>query len=93
MTPEETLRVAASGAVVGLCPLTEASLGDGIFDGVRYLGAGGRFGTGSDSNIRISPSEELRQLEYSQRLRDVSRVTLSVDGKSNGRTLYDTALA
>ncbi|QND51586.1 formimidoylglutamate deiminase [Phyllobacterium sp. 628] len=93
MTPEETLRVAASRAVVGLCPLTEASLGDGIFDGVRYLGAGGRFGTGSDSNIRISPSEELRQLEYSQRLRDVSRVTLSVDSKSNGRTLYDTALA
>ncbi len=93
MTPEETLRVAKSGAVVGLCPLTEASLGDGIFDGVRYLNAGGRFGTGSDSNIRISPSEELRQLEYSQRLRDVSRVTLSVDGKSNGRTLYDASLA
>jgi formimidoylglutamate deiminase len=93
MTPEETLRVAQSGAVAGLCPVTEANLGDGIFDGVNYLGAGGRFGTGSDSNIRISPSEELRQLEYSQRLRDVSRVTLSVEGKSCGRTLYDTALA
>jgi formimidoylglutamate deiminase len=92
MTPQETRRVAQSGAVVGLCPITEANLGDGIFDGVNYLGEGGRFGTGSDSNIRISPSEELRQLEYSQRLRDVSRVTLSVDGKSCGRTLYDTAL-
>ena len=93
MTQQETRRVAQSGAVVGLCPITEANLGDGIFDGVNYLAAGGRFGTGSDSNIRISPSEELRQLEYSQRLRDVSRVTLSVVGKSCGRTLYDTALA
>jgi formimidoylglutamate deiminase len=93
MTPEETRRVAESGAVVGLCPITEANLGDGIFNGVNYLGRGGRFGTGSDSNIRISPSEELRQLEYSQRLRDLSRVTLSVEGKSCGRTLYDTALA
>jgi formimidoylglutamate deiminase len=93
MTPEETQRVAQSGAVVGLCPMTEANLGDGIFNGVNYLSEGGRFGTGSDSNIRISPSEELRQLEYSQRLRDVSRVTLSVEGKSCGRTLYDTALA
>jgi formimidoylglutamate deiminase len=93
MTPEETQRVAVSGAVVGLCPITEANLGDGIFNGVNYLGAGGRFGTGSDSNVRISPSEELRQLEYSQRLRDVSRVTLTAEGKSCGRTLYDTALA
>ncbi|CAN7167929.1 formimidoylglutamate deiminase [Phyllobacterium sp. LjRoot231] len=93
MTAEETRRVAQSGAVAGLCPITEANLGDGIFDGVNYLAAGGRFGTGSDSNIRISPSEELRQLEYSQRLRDVSRVTLSVEGKSCGRTLYDTALS
>ncbi|UGY10417.1 formimidoylglutamate deiminase [Phyllobacterium pellucidum] len=92
MNEDETLRVAASGAVVGLCPITEANLGDGIFNGVQYLSAGGRFGTGSDSNIRIAPSEELRQLEYSQRLRDVSRVTLSRDGKSCGRTLYDAAL-
>ncbi|MBZ9653937.1 formimidoylglutamate deiminase [Phyllobacterium lublinensis] len=93
MTAEETNRVAASGAVAGLCPVTEANLGDGIFNGVNYLNAGGRFGTGSDSNIRISPSEELRQLEYSQRLRDVSRVTLSATGKSCGRTLYDASLA
>ncbi|MEK1890852.1 MAG: formimidoylglutamate deiminase [Phyllobacterium sp.] len=92
MNEGETARVAASGAVVGLCPITEANLGDGIFNGVHYLNAGGRFGTGSDSNIRISPSEELRQLEYSQRLRDVSRVTLARDGKSCGRTLYDAAL-
>ncbi len=93
MNDQETQRVAVSGAVVGLCPITEANLGDGIFNGVNYLRDGGRFGTGSDSNIRIAPSEELRQLEYSQRLRDVSRVTLSLEGKSCGRTLYDTALA
>lgn len=92
MNAEETLRVAKSGAVVGLCPITEANLGDGIFNGVDFLKAGGRFGTGSDSNIRISPSEELRQLEYSQRLRDIARVTLTHDGKSCGRTLYDAAL-
>src|SRR5262249_35574760 len=53
MTAPETLRLAASGAVAGLCPLTEASLGDGIFDGARYLTANGRFGIGTDSNIQI----------------------------------------
>jgi cytosine/adenosine deaminase-related metal-dependent hydrolase len=57
--------MAASGAVVGLCPITEANLGDGIFRARGYEGA---FGIGSDSNVLIGAAEELRQLEYSQRL-------------------------
>ncbi len=91
MEPKETLALAASGAVAGLCPITEASLGDGIFDGVRYLGAGGRFGVGSDSNIRISLSEELRLLEYSQRLRDRGRAMLAEPERSTGRVLFEGA--
>ena len=91
-TPEETLALAASGATAGLCPLTESSLGDGIFDGVRYLGAGGRFAIGSDSNIRIALSEELRTLDYSQRLRDRSRAALATAELSTGRVLYEGAL-
>ncbi len=91
MSPEEVSALAASGAVAGLCPLTEGNLGDGIFEGVAYLRAGGRFGVGSDSNFRISVSEELRQLEYSQRLRDRQRMVLALDGKSVGRTLYEGA--
>ena len=59
MEPAETEGLARTGAVAGLCPLTEASLGDGVFDGVRFLGAGGRIAVGSDSNIRISLTEEL----------------------------------
>jgi formimidoylglutamate deiminase len=93
MTETETLRLAASGAVAGLCPVTEANLGDGIFDGARFLQAGGRFGVGSDSNIRITVAEELRQLEYSQRLRERARVVLAGAGQSAGRNLYDRALA
>ncbi|MEC7258726.1 MAG: formimidoylglutamate deiminase [Pseudomonadota bacterium] len=89
MTPEETQGLAATGAVAGLCPITEASLGDGIFDGARWLDAGGRIAVGSDSNIRIALSEELRQLEYSQRLRDRGRAILATPGTSTGRTLFD----
>ena len=91
MVPDETVALAASGAVAGLCPITEANLGDGIFDGVRFLGAGGRFGVGSDSNIRISLAGELRTLEYSQRLRDRSRAALATPEASTGRRLYEAA--
>lgn len=93
MLPEETLALARTGAVAGLCPITESSLGDGIFDGVRYLQARGRFGVGSDSNIRISLSEELRTLEYSQRLRDKSRAAVATPHKSTGRVLFDGAVS
>ncbi|MFK7890491.1 MAG: hypothetical protein AB8B63_06720 [Granulosicoccus sp.] len=60
MLSHETRGLAQTGAVAGLCPITESSLGDGIFDGVRYLSENGRIAIGSDSNIRISLSEELR---------------------------------
>jgi formimidoylglutamate deiminase len=93
MQPHETRALARTGAVAGLCPITESSLGDGIFDGVDYLAAGGRIGIGSDSNIRISLSEELRTLDYSQRLRDHSRAALATAAQSTGRRLYEQAVA
>lgn len=93
MQPHETTGLAATGAVAGLCPITESSLGDGIFDGVRWLDAGGRIAIGSDSNIRIALSEELRTLDYSQRLRDRSRAALATPEKSTGRRLFDAACA
>ena len=68
MTPEETTRLAKSGAIAGLCPITEANLGDGLFPARDYLKQGGRFGIGSDSNVLISVAEELRLLEYGERL-------------------------
>lgn len=88
MTPDETRALAGSGAVAGLCPITEANLGDGPFDGARYLEAGGAFGVGSDSNVRISLNEELRLLEYSQRLRDLSRNVLTSGEETVGAALY-----
>ena len=91
LTADETERLARSGAVAGLCPVTEANLGDGTFNGSGYVRAGGAFGIGSDSNIRISVAEELRQLEYSQRLRDRARVVLADHARSCGRTLLDAA--
>jgi len=89
MQPHETTGLAATGAVAGLCPITESSLGDGIFDGVRWLGESGAIAIGSDSNIRISLSEELRTLDYSQRLRDLSRAALATPELSTGRRLFD----
>lgn len=91
MQRAETLALAATGAVAGLCPITESSLGDGIFDGVAYAGAGGRWGVGSDSNIRIGWSEELRTLDHSQRLRDRSRAALATADRSTGRVLAESA--
>ncbi|NBZ87556.1 formimidoylglutamate deiminase [Stagnihabitans tardus] len=88
MTPQETEGLARSGAVAGLCPITEANLGDGIFDGARYLSHGGAFGIGSDSNIRISLSEEIRMLEYSQRLGGKARAVLA-DQRSVGRVIFE----
>jgi formimidoylglutamate deiminase len=93
MQPHETRMLAASGAIVGLCPITEASLGDGIFDGVGWFDRGGVIAIGSDSNIRISLSEELRSLEYAQRLRDRSRAALATSTKSTGRHILDTMVA
>ncbi|WP_187430486.1 8-oxoguanine deaminase [Roseobacter fucihabitans] len=92
MTSQETIALARSGAVAGLCPITESSLGDGIFDALRWLDHAGAIAIGSDSNIRISLSEELRSLEYSQRLRDGTRAALASVEKSTGRCMYDAIL-
>ena len=73
----EVQRLAASGAVAGLCPITEGNLGDGIFPAVDYLAAGGRFGVGTDSNILVDAAQELRALEYSQRLAQRARALLA----------------
>ena len=92
MQPHETIAVAKSKAAAGLCPITEANLGDGIFDAVRYFENGGRVGIGSDSNVRISFAEELRGLEYSQRLTHRARAVLATENLSNGRLLFDGAV-
>jgi formimidoylglutamate deiminase len=93
MTPGETTGLARTGAVAGLCPITESSLGDGIFDGMRWSAAGGAMAIGSDSNIRIALAEELRTLDYTQRLRDRSRAAFATTEQSTGRRLYDGILA
>lgn len=91
MTPDESARLAKSGAVAGLCPITEANLGDGIFEAPRFAAAGGRFAVGTDSNVRIALNEELRTLEYGQRLREQKRNRLGPIGASTGRHLFDAA--
>ncbi len=89
MTESETKAVTESGAVVGICPTTEGNLGDGFFNAVEFLKAKGQFGIGSDSHISVSPSEELRWLEYGQRLIHRSRNVLAGGyERSTGRTLF-----
>ncbi|MCP9480786.1 formimidoylglutamate deiminase [Shimia sp. CNT1-13L.2] len=88
MLPNETKALAATGAIAGLCPITEASLGDGIFDGVRWMDAGGRISVGSDSNILISLAEEMRVLDTTQRLRDHTRAALADATTSTGRRIF-----
>lgn len=91
---DEVSAMARSGAVAGLCLTTEANLGDGIFPAVDYLAQNGRFGIGSDSHVSLSVVEELRWLEYGQRLRDQRRNRLyGKDQPMIGRTLFDAALS
>lgn len=93
LTEAETESLAATDAVAGLCPVTEANLGDGIFPAARFLAAGGRIATGTDSNILIDPAQELRMLEYSQRLSHRGRNVLASDQHpSVGRRLFGAAL-
>lgn len=92
MTPAETEGLAAAGAVAGICPVTEANLGDGIFDGPRFIAKNGRYGIGTDSHTRIGLTEELRTLEYSQRLRDLKRTVLRIGPGSIGSSLFDETL-
>lgn len=90
MTEMETARLARSGAIAGLCPTTEANLGDGIFPAVGYMKANGAIAIGSDSHISVSPAEDIRMLEYSQRLKDRTRNALAAGpGQSTGRTLFE----
>ena len=89
----ETLDLATSGAVVCLCPGTEGNLGDGLFPLERFLRAGGRMAIGSDSQATINPFEELRWLEYGQRLASESRNVASIEDPHVGRELFRRALA
>ncbi len=92
VTEAELAGIARSGAVVGLCPITEANLGDGIFPAADLLVAGSGFGVGSDSNILIDMAQELRSLEYAQRLvRRERNLLASAAFPSTGRTLFDAA--
>lgn len=91
--PQEVSLMAKSRAIAGLCLTTEANLGDGIFPAVDFLAQGGRMGIGSDSHVSLSVVEELRWLEYGQRLRDQRRNRLyRTDQPMVGRTLFDAAL-
>jgi len=91
MSDSELRLAAASQATAGLCPTTEADLGDGIFRTADWLQAGGGFAIGSDSNVRISVAEELRMLEYSERLKTGQRNVLTAADTSCGRFLYQHA--
>lgn len=93
LTADETTRMARSGAVAGLCPVTEANLGDGVFPAVDFFAQGGAFGVGTDSNVLIDAAGELRALEYSQRLTRRGRAVLADKDASTGGTLYRRALA
>jgi formimidoylglutamate deiminase len=93
VTPDEVHMMGHSEAVVGLCPTTEANLGDGLFPAQEYLAANGRFGIGSDSHVSVSALEELRWLEYGQRLKHERRNRLSAGGKPEvADTLYAATL-
>jgi formimidoylglutamate deiminase len=90
---DEVQRILASQAVVGLCPITEANLGDGLFPMPAFAQGGGRFGVGSDSNVLIDAAEELRLLEYGQRLQLRGRnVLVPEEGISTGRWLFERSL-
>ena len=92
MTAVETLALARSDATAGLCPITEATLGDGLFPAPEFLAAGGAFGVGSDSNVQIDAAQELRLLEYGQRLSRRTRNILAPGpGEATGAALYKAA--
>jgi len=93
VTGGELQAIVNSGAVAGLCPITEANLGDGIFPARDHVAAGGIFGVGTDSNVRIDAAEELRSLEYSQRLLHRARNVIADPAvQSTGRVLFDHAV-
>ncbi|HEY6644390.1 formimidoylglutamate deiminase [Povalibacter sp.] len=89
---DELKGIAHAGAVAGLCPVTEANLGDGIFPAADFLAAAGRFGVGTDSNVCISLSGELALLEYTQRLSRKARNVIGLHSRSTGAALFERAL-
>lgn len=91
--PDELAGMASAGAVVGLCPVTEANLGDGIFPVQEFIAQGGSFGVGSDSNVHVNLAAELSLLEYSQRLSHRKRNVVGAPGGSTGAALFQRALA
>ncbi len=92
ITASEAIHLAPTEATAGLCPTTEANLGDGIFDAESYFAAGGHWGIGSDSNISVSVAEELRLLEYAQRMRHRRRNILASHAHAEvGQALYIAA--
>lgn len=88
MDADEVIALASSGAVVALCPSTEANLGDGLFPLQDFLSSGGRIAIGSDSHVSINPFEELRWLEYGQRLATQSRNVVSLRDSHVGSELF-----
>ena len=93
LVDEEVRAIARSGAVAGLCPSTEANLGDGLFPLQSFIAQGGRFGIGSDSHVSQSPVEELRWLEYGQRLQHQRRnVAFTAGQRDVGQYLWQAAL-
>jgi formimidoylglutamate deiminase len=93
VTPGETRSLAASGAVVGLCPSAEADLGDGVFPTGAFLAAGGQLAIGGDSHVSVDPYLELRLVETVQRLTLQKRNVFAREGESSGRNLYQAAIA
>lgn len=93
VTPQEVQGIAKSRSVVGLCPVTEANLGDGVFPVADFLSQQGRFGIGTDSNVHISVPAELSLLEYSQRLTGRVRNVVRKEKHSTGRAIIEHALA
>jgi formiminoglutamate deiminase len=93
LEPTELAALAGSGAVVGLCPITEANLGDGLFPASEFLAADGRYGVGSDSNVLIDAAQELRLLEYGQRLTRRARNVLGPPGQPTADRLFRDAVA
>ena len=91
LTDIETRSIAKSKAIVGLCPITESSLGDGIFNGIIFSKEKGSYGFGKDSNIQIDLRAEMRTFEYSQRLKHKARAVLATETKSTGRILHEQA--
>ena len=91
MSADETARLARTAAVAGLCPTTEANLGDGFFALLPFLEAKGRWGVGSDSHVSVSAIEELRWLEYGQRMQLRRRALAASAGSSTGKALWQGA--